>query len=93
MKIVINSDYGGFSLSEQALALYKELGGNDLGNMYSWDIFRNDPVLVEVVEALGSNADGESASLRIVEIPDDVLWTIQEYDGLEWIAERHRTWS
>ena len=27
------------------------------------------------------------------EIPDDVNWYIAEYDGIEHIAERHRTWS
>jgi hypothetical protein len=30
--------------------------------------------------------------LEIVEIPDDVEYTIEEYDGLEHIAEKHRTW-
>jgi len=28
-----------------------------------------------------------------VEIPDDVKWHIHEYDGLEHVAEDHRTWS
>jgi len=27
-----------------------------------------------------------------VEVPDDVDWYVEEYDGLEHIAERHRTW-
>lgn len=53
---------------------------------------RNDPVLVQVVEELGRSADGEFASLKIVEIPDDVEWTIEEYDGSEHVAEKHRTW-
>jgi hypothetical protein len=30
--------------------------------------------------------------LRIVEIPDGVEWHISEYDGIEHIAENHRTW-
>jgi hypothetical protein len=29
----------------------------------------------------------------VVRIPADVDWVLQEYDGLEWIAERHRTWE
>ena len=33
------------------------------------------------------------AKLKIVEIPDDVEWIIEEYDGKEWIAEDHRRWS
>lgn len=56
------------------------------------DILRNDPALVQVVEQLGSSAAGSCAELKIVEIPDDVEWQIEEYDGLEWVAEVHRTW-
>ncbi len=54
---------------------------------------RNDPALVQVVEELGSQANGWAAELAIIEIPDDVKWHIEEYDGLEWVAEDHRTWS
>jgi hypothetical protein len=53
---------------------------------------RSDPVLVQVVEELGDGAGGRYAQLRVVEIPDDVKWEIEEYDGREWIAEVHRTW-
>lgn len=56
------------------------------------DIPRNDPDLVAVVEALGEAANGSYAALTIIEIPDDVEWEVSEYDGLEHIAEKHRTW-
>lgn len=56
-------------------------------------IARDDPDLVRVVEELGEEASGKYAELRIVEIPDGVEWEIEEYDGLEWVAEKHRTWS
>ena len=56
------------------------------------DIDRADPILVQVVEELGEEADGTYASLKVVEIPDDVEWQIDEYDGSEWVAEKHRTW-
>jgi len=49
--------------------------------------------LVAIVEALKERADGKYAKLKIVEIPDDVNWYIEEYDGNEWVAERHRTWT
>lgn len=56
-------------------------------------IERDDPILVQIVEELGSVvASGRFAALEIVEIPDDVQWEIEEYDGTEWIAEEHRTW-
>jgi hypothetical protein len=25
-------------------------------------------------------------------VPDGVEWTVEEYDGREWVAEVHRTW-
>ena len=55
--------------------------------------FRSDPDILGVVEALGEKANGKDAQLRIIEIPDDVEWHIEEYDGLEHVAENHRTWS
>lgn len=61
--------------------------------MYPRDIERHDPVLVQVVEEMGDAADGDHAELAVVEIPDDVEYIIEEYDGLEHIAEAHRTWS
>jgi hypothetical protein len=57
------------------------------------NIARNDPILIQVVEEMGDAANGRFAHLRVVEIPDDVQWKIQENDGLEWVAEKHRTWE
>lgn len=64
--------------------------GNEI---HSFDIERNDPTLVEVVEELGEAADGMCADLRIIDIPDDVDWEVEEYDGKEWVTEKRRTWS
>ncbi len=112
MKIVINSDYGGFSLSDLAIEIYADRKGIKLkkekipfGNITlftnvvtnedfeSRDIERNDPVLVKIVEELGSKSFGFAANLKIVKVPDDVDWEVVQYDGLEHIAEKHRTWS
>jgi hypothetical protein len=38
-------------------------------------------------------ANGAHANLKIVEVPPDVEWQIEEYDGNEWVAEKHRTWQ
>jgi len=48
--------------------------------------------LVEVVEELGERANGPCAKLKIVEVPAGIEWTIEEYDGNEWVAEKHRVW-
>jgi len=91
MKIAINKCYGGFSLSKEA---YKELGlaWDGYGFAYSEHEKRTDPELIEVIEKLGGKASGECADLAVVKVPDDVDWQIEEYDGREWIAEKHRTW-
>ena len=56
------------------------------------DKMRSDPRLIQVVEELGSKANGRCAKLQIVEIPDGIDWEIEEYDGQEWVSEKHRTW-
>jgi len=48
--------------------------------------------LIAVIEELGEEANGRCAEIAIVEIPDDVEWEVDEYDGKEWVAEIHRTW-
>lgn len=69
---------------------YKEL------TLYPADIARDDQNLVATVEQLGHAADGRCAALIVIEIPDEqppIKWSIEEYDGVEWVAEDHRTWS
>ena len=92
-KIVINKCYGGFGLSVRGENLYKELKAITDPEWYYFDIPRDDPVLVELVETLGKEIESSYAKLQIVEIPDDVEWEIEEYDGMEWVSEKHRTWS
>ena len=56
------------------------------------DLNRSDPDLVAVVEEIGKPASGRHANLKVVEVPDDVEWVVEEYDGMEWVSETHRTW-
>ena len=109
-KIVINVDYGGFGLSEEAMRLVLERKGlpyvEEKGTVtlfrnpenkeevyWEGDFARDDEVLVKIVEALTpEKASGRFAFLKVVEIPDDVEWEVKEYDGMEHIAEVHRTW-
>lgn len=103
MKIVINTCYGGFGLSKVALESYASRKGLQLGKwnqtfgyyegISDREIDRNDKDLVEIVESLGKLASGSCAELKVVEIPNGVEWSIHEYDGVEWVAEKHRTWS
>lgn len=92
-RIVINDCYGGFGLSTRALEEYKKLAGITKNDFYDSQIPRDDPYLIQIVRNLGMSANGSHANLKIVEIPGDVEWIVQDYDGVEWIAEKHRTWS
>jgi hypothetical protein len=60
--------------------------------LYHRDIERDDPALVQLVEENAELYAGRCAQLAVVEIPDDVDWYVEEYDGNEWVAEAHRTW-
>jgi len=53
---------------------------------------RADPDLIAVIEEMGEDVNGFAADIRIVEVPVDVKWHVHEYDGLEHVAEDHRTW-
>lgn len=61
--------------------------------LYDKDIPRDDIALVQVVKELGKKASGRFANLAVVNVPDGVSWEIDEYDGLEHVAEKHRTWQ
>jgi hypothetical protein len=136
-KVVINTCYGGFSLSTACIRewakrqereayffvssdenkyvpveevdLFKrsfvkafdvpnpnEYEMNDLEENHYIDdrpIRRDDELLISVIEDLGADfCSGSYASLKVVEVPDDVCWNIEEYDGVEWVAEVHRVW-
>ena len=121
-KILINTQHGGYDLSDVAITKllelkgivsYPEIGPFGVFNIYFLaprtgnthddnarkvfyidEIKRDDPDLIRVVEELGVDAaSGRFCQLKIVEIPDDIKWIIEEYDGLEWVAEDHETWS
>lgn len=84
MKMVLNRNWGGFSLPQDFCDAY------DLGD--AWDacdnIERDDPRLVKWVE---DHADcrgrGRCGDLAVVEIPDSCTdWEIDDYDGMESIV-------
>ena len=63
------------------------------------NIKRNDPLLIQTIENLGKKAaiyEGWKKWLeqKIVEIPDDIEWFIDNNEGQgDVIHEEHRTWS
>jgi hypothetical protein len=83
-----SNDYKGYAEA-------RSHGSRIFGRRY-WEVWsrseRDHPLIVRVVEELGADANGDCADLEIVEVPEDVNWYIEEYDGMEHVAEQHRTW-
>ena len=90
-KIVINACFGRFDLNNKTGPIYHERSGKIV--ICARDIPRDCPHLVRLVEEMGEKAGSSTSKLKIVEIPDDVEWQIEEHNGSEWVAEKHRTWS
>lgn len=89
MKVVINRCWGGFSLSNAACGM---LNCQPYDYTYE-DELRCAPELVQVVEELGTKAaSGNLSWLKVVEVPDDVRWYIDNHDGLESVEEKHHSW-
>jgi hypothetical protein len=106
MKVVINSFSGEFDVSDIAFEMllhvkgiefqkkhdsYFDLKGNCLSKL-QFIQNRCDVDLVKVVETLGKSANSSRSTLKIIEIPDDVEFKIEEFEGIEWIVEIHRIW-
>ena len=82
-KIAYNTCYGGFSLSEKTKMLYRELTGmKEDAYLDEDDLPRHDPVLIKVIETLGSEANGSYADIAIRTI-NSPAYRISEYDGVE----------
>lgn len=101
MKIAINRCYGGFSVSRAAQKRLVELGCphmegtvDEYGYQHRENIkHRSCPMLVQVITELGDKANGNLAVLKIVEVPDGIECHLDEYDGVEHVAENHEVWS
>jgi len=78
---------------EYEYVTYYELGHLDsVDHILKTDWKRQDPDLVSVVEELGKLANARFSDLVVIEIPDNIDWYISCYDGIEHVAEVHRTW-
>lgn len=81
MKILLNKCYGGFGLSDEFVEKYPQFDKYD-------DYERHDETLIKCVEEFGLDKSASSFSeFRIIEIPDDVKYSIHNYDGMEHINE------
>lgn len=101
MKIVLNKDFGGFSVSEKVCKELK-IGWDNYGYLDNKDLkiesdnylaYRSDIKLINAIEKIGlKESSGEGAHLKIVEVPDDIEWKLDYYGGIETIHEIHANW-
>jgi hypothetical protein len=84
-----NPKWGGATIKGDIYDDTGKICDTDFGHV---DVERNDEILVKVVEQLIEKANGNYAELKIVEIPDGIEWEIDEYDGIESVHEKYRSW-
>ena len=92
MKIVINTCFGGFGLSEKAKKWLSENGYEYETYLEDEISFRTNELVIKCIEELGEESFGDFAELKIIDIPDNLKFTIEYYDGKEHIAKIHRKW-
>jgi hypothetical protein len=81
-----------FSISEEERAKYNE-DYNAIKLDYGRESSREDPDIVAVFKELGSEKfSGQYSKIEITEIPADVEYEIDEYDGMEHVQEVARKW-
>ena len=56
------------------------------------EYFREDKTLIEVVEELGEKANTFYSNLKIVEIPNDLDYVIDNYNGIETLHQKVQEW-
>jgi hypothetical protein len=83
MKVIVSD--GLFHFSREAKTLYEKLSGMEMASI--WDgYFRDDPVMVNVVEELGMDANGPWSHLGLINVPDGYCWHIEEIEGTEYVV-------
>lgn len=60
--------------------------------LYLDDRYREDKTLIDIVEKLGEEANGIWSKLVVVEIPDDLDYVIDNYDGIETLHQKVQEW-
>lgn len=67
--------YNIFSLSQEAIDLYKKYTGNTIEDAYFLD--RDDPYLLQVIDELGEKkASGEDSKLKIIDVHNDKIGVV-----------------
>ena len=92
--VMINTCYGGFHLSKDAMLEYKRRkagdaktsrAGEDEESPWSGGLERHDQLMVQIVREMGVKAHGSYSKITIEDIPAHFAdyYKINEYDGTE----------
>ena len=94
LEIMVNTCYGGFSISEAAMDEYRRRCP-DRQEFEYYHIDRHDPVMVEIVKELGTRANGLVAQIELRRIPALYAghYSIGEYDGMENVVIHRNTYK
>lgn len=79
--------YSTYDYGEETLRI------DDKHKIYFRTMDRSLDKLVSVVEEMGQKAGAYGTDLKVVEIPDDANWEIEEFDGQEVVREVGRVWE
>jgi len=84
--VMYNTCYGGFSLSEAAVAEYRRRCPEAV-HVSARNVERHDPVMVQIVREMQEKANGMCAKIELERIPAEYQnhYEIGEYDGLEGV--------
>ena len=85
-------DGSGPSISED-VHTDNEMFGITTDDWQDYNKHRCDTRLIDAIEEIGcEKASGKLAKIAIVEIPYGVAWELDEYDGIETVREKSRSW-
>ena len=100
MRVLINSQFGGFNISEAGALRLRELGVAVEVEYDEWvydkvthrdayidlpdDLERHDPRLLQCFDEMGQAMAGSCCTLKAVEVAGD-RYRVREYDGREWV--------
>lgn len=90
VEVMYNTCYGGFSLSDKAIAEYcveKRVVHPEIVFQVRRGVDRHDPVMVGIVKRLGREAKGDFSNISLQKIKAKYAnyYCIDEYDGMEGV--------
>lgn len=92
IEIMYNDCYGGLRFSKLALEEYNK---NCIFESTTYDIDRNDPIMVGICKQLGTGVNGPHSKIKIYLLPIiyQQYYDIDNYDGKETIVIDYTTYK